>query len=101
MMDGRPILTQAKLNIIKMEDFYDSQDYRAKQFYPTVNFNPKGINVGIQFKGCTQQYELEGENMYDKHGQGILALLPACCCSRSSAHSLESTRTMKRLNSVD
>jgi hypothetical protein len=28
-------LIQAKLNIIKMEDLYDSQDCRAKQFYAT------------------------------------------------------------------
>jgi hypothetical protein len=84
-----------------MEDLYDSQDCRAKQFYPTINPNPKGIKVGIQFKECTQQYELEGESLYDQHDQGTLALLPVCCCSRSSPHSLESSQTMKCLNNVD
>jgi hypothetical protein len=34
---------QAKLNIIKMEDLYDSQDCRAMQIYPDTIPNPKGI----------------------------------------------------------
>jgi hypothetical protein len=45
--DGRPtpsILIQAKLNIIKMKDLYDSQDCTAKQLYPNTNPNPKGIS---------------------------------------------------------
>jgi hypothetical protein len=53
MTDGRPtlsILIQAKLNIIKMEDLYDTHDYSAKQNYPDTIPNPKG-KVGIQFKG--------------------------------------------------
>jgi hypothetical protein len=42
--DGRPTvstLTEAKLNIIKMKDLYDSQDCMAKQIYPCMNPNPK------------------------------------------------------------
>jgi hypothetical protein len=38
-----PTKTQAKLNIIKMEDLYDTHDCRAKQIYPDMNPNPKGI----------------------------------------------------------
>jgi hypothetical protein len=45
-------LTQAILNIVKMKDFHDSQDYRAEQNYPIPK--PKGIKVGIQFKECMQ-----------------------------------------------
>jgi hypothetical protein len=36
-------LTQAKLNIIKMEDFYDSENCKAKQIYPDTIPIPKGI----------------------------------------------------------
>jgi hypothetical protein len=36
--------THARLNIIKMEDLYDTNDYRAKQYYPDTNPNPKGIS---------------------------------------------------------
>jgi hypothetical protein len=46
-MDGRPnshTKTQAILNIIKMEDLHDTHDYRAKQYYPETNSNPKGIS---------------------------------------------------------
>jgi hypothetical protein len=32
---------QAKLNIIKMEDLYDTHNYRVKQFYPDTISNPK------------------------------------------------------------
>jgi hypothetical protein len=35
---------QATLNIIKMEDLYDTHDYRAKQYYPSIYTNPKGIS---------------------------------------------------------
>jgi hypothetical protein len=38
----------------RMEDLYDTQDYRAKQNYPSTKPNPKGINVGVQFKECIQ-----------------------------------------------
>jgi hypothetical protein len=31
-----------------------THDYRAKQIYPTINNDPKGIKVGIQFNGYTQ-----------------------------------------------
>jgi hypothetical protein len=33
-----------KLNIIKMEDLYDTHVYRAKHNYPDTNPNPKGIS---------------------------------------------------------
>jgi hypothetical protein len=46
--------TQAILNIIKMEDLYDTQDYMAKQYYLDTNPNPKGIKVDIQLNGCMQ-----------------------------------------------
>jgi hypothetical protein len=55
-MDGRPTLStlrQAKLNIIKMKDFYDSHDYRAKQYYLDRNPNPKGISR-YSIKKCMQ-----------------------------------------------
>jgi hypothetical protein len=42
------------LNITKDEDLYNTQDCRAKQNYPDTNPNPKGINIGIQFKECMQ-----------------------------------------------
>jgi hypothetical protein len=39
------VLSQAQdtLNIIKMKDLYDTQDCRAKQYYPDTIPNPKGI----------------------------------------------------------
>jgi hypothetical protein len=46
--------TQVILNIIKMEDLYDTHDCRAKQNYPSIKPNAKGINVGPQFKECMQ-----------------------------------------------
>jgi hypothetical protein len=33
--------TQAILNIIKMEDLYNTHDCWAKQYYPDTNLNPK------------------------------------------------------------
>jgi hypothetical protein len=45
--DGRPtlsMLAKANLNIIKMEDLYDSHDYRARQYYPDTNPNRKSIS---------------------------------------------------------
>jgi hypothetical protein len=33
-----------KLNIIKMEDLYNTHDCRAKHNYPHTNPNPKGIS---------------------------------------------------------
>jgi hypothetical protein len=38
----------------KTEDMYNTQDYGAKQNYPSIKTNPKGINVGVQFKECMQ-----------------------------------------------
>jgi hypothetical protein len=37
--------TQAKLSIIKMEDLHDTRDCMAKQYYPRINPNPKGIRL--------------------------------------------------------
>jgi hypothetical protein len=38
----------------RIKDLYDTQDCMAKQIYRDTNPNPKGIKVGIQFKGCKQ-----------------------------------------------
>jgi hypothetical protein len=46
----------------RMEDLYDTHDYRDKQFYPNTIPSPKG-KVGIQFKDCMQYYELERESI--------------------------------------
>jgi hypothetical protein len=53
-------MTQAILNIIKIEDLEDSHDCRAKHNYPDTNLNPKG-KIGIQFKKYMQYCDLEGE----------------------------------------
>jgi hypothetical protein len=54
--------TQAILNIIKMEDLHDTHDCKAKLNYSDTNPKPKG-KVGIQFNGCMQECELEGESI--------------------------------------
>jgi hypothetical protein len=37
--------TQTILNIIKMEDLHDTQDYMAKHNKPSLNPNPKGMRL--------------------------------------------------------
>jgi hypothetical protein len=60
---------------------------------------PKVWGLGNNINACKQVCILEKESTYDQCGQGSLALLPTYCCSKSSPRSLESSRTMKCLNS--